>query len=45
MDVNFIGRNPKVFGKERGRLIIVFIYESMIYYYQFLYIQFSYLVN
>ena len=35
MDVNFIGNKPKVFGKERGRLIIVFIYLFIIYYYQF----------
>ena len=26
MDVNLIGKKPKVFGNERSRLIIVFIY-------------------
>ena len=46
MDVNLIGKKPKVFGKERGRLIRVLIHELMIYYYQFVNIyKLSYLVN
>ena len=46
MDVNLIGKKPKVYGKERGRLIIVFSGYFMIYYYQFFNIyKFSYLVN
>ena len=43
MDVSLIGKKPKVFGKERGRLIIVFIYDLLLSIFNIYH--FSYLVN
>ena len=42
MDVNLIGKKHKVFGRERGRLIIVFIYYLLLSIFNIY--KFSYLV-